>query len=137
MTSVLNLSYEKLRNEGLFEEEDGYYDDLREKVIGRQRTIARFRFFRKVHVRKRLKIRIPGLGRLLIRKARLVKLGWRKVVSRLKESQSHFGDLFAGNYLFMQVSPTPLKAHVRKSLQSYPVADLSSSSARFSLAKVV
>lgn len=134
MTSVLNLSYEKLRNEGLFEEEDGYYDDLRVKVIGRQRSIARFR---KAHLRKRLKIRIPGLGRLLRRKARLVKLGWRKVVSRLKESQSHFGDLFAGNYLFMQVSPTPLKAHVRKSLQNYPVADLSSSSSRFSLSKVV
>ncbi|KAL7100529.1 hypothetical protein ACP275_08G003100 [Erythranthe tilingii] len=55
------------------------------------------------------RLKIPSLKRFLRRKARLVKLGLNKVYKRLKESQSHFGDLFAGNYLFMQVTPTPLK----------------------------
>lgn len=42
------------------------------------------------------------------KKASKVKIGVLKILKRLKESQSHFGDLFAGNYLFMQVNPSSL-----------------------------
>lgn len=49
-------------------------------------------------------IRILRLKRLLLRRR---KGGpWGRVVKRLKESRSHLGDLFAGNYLFLPVSPT-------------------------------
>ncbi|KAI5651174.1 hypothetical protein M9H77_37179 [Catharanthus roseus] len=116
-SAVSNFSYQKLRNEqGWFDDE---FDDLREKVIGKQRSFYRFR---KVHIRRKLKIRIPRFGRILRRKVRLINLAWVKVIKRLKESQSHFGDLFAGNYMFMQVNPTPLKFKpgiVHKSLHAY------------------
>ncbi|KAI4388789.1 hypothetical protein MLD38_001087 [Melastoma candidum] len=61
------------------------------------------------------------LERFLRRRAKFVaavRVSCRKVIKRLKESQSHFGDLFAGNYLFLQVNPTPLKtAAVKKSYE--------------------
>ncbi|XP_052190599.1 uncharacterized protein LOC127800180 [Diospyros lotus] len=100
------FSYQRLRHEG--DGADDYDDggEIRERVIGRRRSWPRTR---KVHVRKRLRLRIPSLKRFLRRKARLVADSWARVLKRLKESQSHFGDLFAGNYLFMQVNPTPLK----------------------------
>ncbi|XP_057767053.1 uncharacterized protein LOC130987526 [Salvia miltiorrhiza] len=107
MASNAKLSYQRLRHEAWFDDDDEYYD-LREKVIGRLRS-SRFKRF---HVKKKLKVKIPNLKRFLRVKARLVKFAWRKVCKRLRESQSHFGDLFAGNYLFMQVTPTPLKYHV-------------------------
>lgn len=56
----------------------------------------------------RPRIWIPSLRRFSRRKARQLSASWIKVWKRLKESRSHMGDLFAGNYLFMQVSPTPL-----------------------------
>jgi hypothetical protein len=43
----------------------------------------------------------------------------------LKEGQAHFGDLFAGNYLFMQVNPTPLK-YFERSYYNNNVLDLNS-----------
>lgn len=55
-----------------------------------------------------------GLGRrlrilpLLRRKAGLARASLRRVVRRFKEGSSQFGDLFAGNYLFVQVTPAPL-----------------------------
>lgn len=55
-------------------------------------------------------MKIPSLKNIMRRKARVVMASIRKVLKRLKESQSHFGDLFAGNYLFLQVTPTPLKS---------------------------
>jgi hypothetical protein len=47
------------------------------------------------------------------------------VLKRLKEGQAHFGDLFAGNYLFMQVNPTPLK-YFERSYYNKNVLDLNS-----------
>ncbi|CAA6659568.1 unnamed protein product [Spirodela intermedia] len=32
----------------------------------------------------------------------------RRVVGRLNEARSHFGELFSGNYVFMQVNPAPV-----------------------------
>ncbi|KAK1359453.1 Plexin-D1 like [Heracleum sosnowskyi] len=100
MASNARISYQRLRNEGGF-------DDYGRAGIGRVSSWTRRP--RRVHVRRRLKIKIPGLKRFLRRKARVVVTSWSKIVKRLKESQSHFGDLFAGNYLFMQVTPTSLK----------------------------
>ncbi|XP_020547118.1 uncharacterized protein LOC110011408 [Sesamum indicum] len=95
-------SYKRLKNEINLLDEDHEDFDIREKVIGR---ISRRRF----QVRRKLRVKIPNLKRLLRRKVKVVKVAWKKMYKRLKESQSHFGDLFAGNYLFMQVTPTPFK----------------------------
>ncbi|KAI8017866.1 hypothetical protein LOK49_LG04G03596 [Camellia lanceoleosa] len=114
MASIAKFSYHRLRHEGGFDDEDDE-DRIRERVIGRAKSWSRFR---KVHTRKRLRIRIPILNRFLKRKARQVMVSWTKVLKRLKESQSHFGDLFAGNYLFLQVTPTPLKC-VDRSLKAH------------------
>lgn len=73
---------------------------------------------RRVPIRRRLRVRLPGLRRLRRRKARLmasVRASWTRVMQRLKEGQEHFGDLFAGNYLFLQVNPTPAKKHITRS----------------------
>ncbi|CAK9180436.1 unnamed protein product [Ilex paraguariensis] len=113
MASTAKLSYQRLRNEGGFDDDD--YDYIADRVIGRARSWARFR---KVPLRRRFRVRIPSLRRFLRRKARVVVAACSKVVKRLKEGQSHFGDLFAGNYLFMQVTPTPLKC-VDKSLKGH------------------
>ncbi|CAI9763168.1 unnamed protein product [Fraxinus pennsylvanica] len=114
MGSYAKPSYQKLRPEVWFNEDGDYHDiDIREKVTRRLRSSR----FRKVHIRRKLRIKIPSLKRFLSRKARLVKIAWGKILRRLRESQSHFGDLFAGNYLFTQVTPTPLKgADTRYSL---------------------
>lgn len=127
MGSISRFSYQRLKEEGCFDDD---FDDQ----IGRLRLSSTFRL-RRVHVRRRLKVKIPSLRRFLRRKARLVKRAWTKVVKRLKESQSHFGDLFAGNYLFLQVTPTPLKNNVNKSLKPHCITDLSSTSL-YSLPKV-
>lgn len=103
------LSYKRLKHESLFDEDDEDFD-IREKVIGRVVRRSRLRFTTRVHIRRKLqRVKIPSLKRFLRRKVRVVKVAWKKVYKRLKESQSHFGDLFAGNYLFMQVTPSPLK----------------------------
>ncbi|CAA3005396.1 Hypothetical predicted protein [Olea europaea subsp. europaea] len=114
MESYEKLTYQKLRSEIWFNEDGHYHDiDIRENMIRRLRSSR----FRKVHIRRKLRIEIPSLKRFLRRKARLVRIAWGKILRRLKESQSHFGDHFAGNYLFLQVTPTPLKgADTRYSL---------------------
>ncbi|KAL3516193.1 hypothetical protein ACH5RR_023095 [Cinchona calisaya] len=129
MGSTSRYSYQKLKEERWFDED---LDDQ----IGKLRLSSTFRL-RRVHIKRRLKVKIPSLRKFLRRKARLVKVAWTKVVKRLKESQSHFGDLFAGNYLFLQVTPTPLKNNnVNKSLKPYCITDLSSSTSMYSLPKV-
>ncbi|KAL8043714.1 hypothetical protein ABFX02_08G003200 [Erythranthe guttata] len=120
-SSSIKVSYERLKKQDDDErlmEEDEEYKGLMEKAMGRLRKSR----LRRLHVNNsrrrsrsgksssiKSRLKIPSLKRFLRRKARLVKLGLNKVYKRLKESQSHFGDLFAGNYLFMQVTPTPLK----------------------------
>lgn len=56
----------------------------------------------------RVRVKIRRLRGFVRKKASRVKIGILKILKRLKESQSHFGDLFAGNYLFMQVNPSSL-----------------------------
>lgn len=44
-----------------------------------------------------------------------LRASWSKALERLKNGQAHMSDLFAGNYLFMQVnSSTPFMGHGRK-----------------------
>lgn len=102
------FSYQRLKHdEGIFDEVGG-----RERggvIIKKFVRTKRWSRLRKVHIKmKRVKVRIPWLLR---RKARVFMVSWAsKVLKRLKESQSHFGELFGGNYVFLQVNPTPLKA---------------------------
>lgn len=108
MASTSRYGYRKLRDVGgWFQEDSSGEINLREKVIGRRKRS--FIRFRRSHFRGRLKLRIPSLRRLLRKKARLLRAAWVKMVKRFKENQGLLGDLFAGNYLFMQVNPTPLK----------------------------
>ncbi|KAM7509860.1 hypothetical protein LguiB_008735 [Lonicera macranthoides] len=99
MASAVKFSYQRLvrQNEA---EDNG--DIARTRIKG-------WSNFRKVHIKKKLKVKIPNLKKLLRRKSRLFVVSLAKVVKRLKDSQSHLGDLFAGNYLFMQVTPSPFK----------------------------
>ncbi|KAI3452496.1 hypothetical protein Pfo_009160 [Paulownia fortunei] len=124
MASSAKLSYQKLKHETWFDE-----DDIGEKASGR----LRYSRFRRLHIRRKLRVKIPSLKRFLRRKARLVKVAWNKVYKRLKESQSHFGDLFAGNYLFMQVTPTPLKYANNGSKSFVKGHDLYGLSSRYSI----
>ncbi|KAL6956986.1 hypothetical protein U1Q18_012511 [Sarracenia purpurea var. burkii] len=104
MASIVKFSYQRLRHEAGFGDEDDD-DQIRERVIGRARKSWTCKT-RKVQTRKKIrliKVRIPSLKKFLRRKAKVVLVAWAKILKRLKEGQSHFGDLFAGNYLFMQV----------------------------------
>ncbi|PIN03436.1 hypothetical protein CDL12_24034 [Handroanthus impetiginosus] len=134
MASTSKLYYQRLQQEIWFDEADEY--DIRQKVIGRPRSSR----FRKFHIKRKLKVRIPNLKRFLRRKARVVKVAWSKIYKRLKESQSHFGDLFAGNYLFLQVTPTPLKytdSYGVKSLVKGHGHDCHGLSSGYSVARIV
>lgn len=107
MSSGVKFPYQRLKQE---DDIDEY--QLREyykKALARSRTWYRFR---KVPIRRRFKLKIPSLRRFIRRKAKLVssiRVSFARVVKRLKESQSHLGDLFAGNYLFLQVTPTSFR----------------------------
>ena len=129
-SSAPRFSYQRLKQEG------GDFDDLDddfqlreyyEKALARSRTWYRFR---RVPIRKRFKLKIPSLRRIIRRKAKLVsaiRVSFSNIVKRLKESQSHLGDLFAGNYLFLQVTPSSLKcldnhhkAYYRHGINGFP-----------------
>ncbi|XVF16307.1 hypothetical protein REPUB_Repub10bG0020000 [Reevesia pubescens] len=102
MASAAKFSYQRLRHES--NELDA--DEIAERLIGRSRTWNRLK---RVPVRRRFRVKVPSLKRLLRRKVKLVRLSFAKLIKRLKESQAHFGDLFAGNYMFIQVNPTTMK----------------------------
>ncbi|GAB4848054.1 hypothetical protein Ancab_002715 [Ancistrocladus abbreviatus] len=120
MALASKFSYQRLKHEVIVDEDDPLrLHQEREKETVFSRSSSRRSYSRswsstrprRIHLKRRLKIRIPGLRRFFNRKARLIRASWAKVVNRLKESQSHFGDLFSGNYLFMQINPTSLKNH--------------------------
>jgi len=94
------FSYQRLRQEVIFEDE---------RVILGSRP-SRFSWLGRLRRRRRrFKVKIAGLRRFFrIRRAKVSRISWSKIVKRLKESKSHWGDLFAGNYLFMQVAPASL-----------------------------
>ncbi|XP_027347806.1 uncharacterized protein LOC113859190 [Abrus precatorius] len=102
MVPLSKLRYQKLRHEfGSDEERDR---------VSKPRSWLRFRRF---HIRRRFKLKIPSLRRLWRKRARLVssmRISCAKVMKRFKDGQVHFGDLFAGNYLFLQVNPASLKS---------------------------
>ncbi|CAL4972216.1 unnamed protein product [Urochloa decumbens] len=62
-------------------------------------------------VRPRRRLRISGLASALRRRAAAVggrvRAAAAKVARRLREGRPYIGDLFAGNYMFMQVAPSP------------------------------
>ncbi|KAK9698950.1 hypothetical protein RND81_08G142900 [Saponaria officinalis] len=104
------FSYQKLNQQVIFQDHEQY--DHRKHpnfdVIRSSFSLRRTRFTR---IRpRRFRLRIAGFRKLFrMKRVKVGRLSWAKFVKRIKESQSHFGDLFSGNYLFMQVSPTSLK----------------------------
>ncbi|XP_060959004.1 uncharacterized protein LOC133030342 [Cannabis sativa] len=118
--SSAKFSYQRLKNEGQggddYDSEDYQIQQIvnnseyQIKGLGRPRSW--YRRSKRVPIRRKFKLKIPSLRRLLRRKSKLVssvRVSISNVVKRLKESQSHLSDLFAGNYMFLQVSPTSLK----------------------------
>uniref|UniRef100_A0A2P2IKR6 Uncharacterized protein n=1 Tax=Rhizophora mucronata TaxID=61149 RepID=A0A2P2IKR6_RHIMU len=102
MASAPRYSYQRLKHEGLF---DDYEEN--QTFVARPRNWIKFR---RMHVRRRsLRLKVPSLSRFLRRKFRVVRVSCTKVLKRLKEGKAHFGDIFGGNYLFIQINPTPLK----------------------------
>ncbi|XP_016902323.1 uncharacterized protein LOC107991631 [Cucumis melo] len=62
--------------------------------------------------RRLKKLRIPSLRKLMRRKWRLVNAmrgSIAKVLKRFRDGEAYLGDLFAGNYLFLQVNPSSMK----------------------------
>ncbi|KAF6145369.1 hypothetical protein GIB67_004468 [Kingdonia uniflora] len=128
MLPSAKLSYQRLRNEVEFEGEH------EQRLVGRTRSWSRITT--RVTSKRRPKVRIPGLRKFLRRKAKLfsfVKVSMGKVLQRLKESRSHMGEIFAGNYLFVQVSPSLKCPGHNKKYISYGLHDLNS---RYSVGRV-
>ncbi|KAI3699851.1 hypothetical protein L2E82_44442 [Cichorium intybus] len=134
MAPATRFSYQRLRNNGGGDEND-YLEELKRTITHMKARIQWSSRLKRVHMRKRPKMKIPSLKKFMRRRARVVMLSMAKVVKRLKDSQSHFGDLFAGNYLFMQVNPSSLKSSspyaIRGSIKGIE-DDLSRSSPRVS-----
>ncbi|CAG7911265.1 unnamed protein product, partial [Brassica rapa] len=98
---ITNLPYKRLSLE------DDVFDETTRRSSSypyRLKRVLSLRGRRRIRVRVKIR-RFRGFVR---KKASKVKIGVLKILKRLKESQSHFGDLFAGNYLFMQVNPSSL-----------------------------
>ncbi|BAT85057.1 hypothetical protein VIGAN_04255000 [Vigna angularis var. angularis] len=101
MVPLSKLRYQKLRHEK-------GSDDERDRVSEK----PRFRF-KRVPIRRRFRLKISSFRKLWRKRGRLVssvRVSYAKVLKRFKDGQVHFGDLFAGNYLFMHVNPTSLKS---------------------------
>ncbi|KAJ8768120.1 hypothetical protein K2173_021060 [Erythroxylum novogranatense] len=101
MASAIKFRYQRLKDEGMRDEYEG-----NERLIVRSRNWFKFR---RVHSRRRFRLKVPSLKRFLKRKVRLVRVSCAAVLKRLKEGKGHIGDLFTGNYMFLQVNPTSFK----------------------------
>lgn len=125
-------AYQRLKHHD-GDEEDGslgedYYDFEKERVMvmkpmgSRSSSIGWYRIRSKLvpsvsfrRRRLRLRRRVVSLRRLLLLRRKLklfcdyFRISFAKVVKRFKEGQSNFGDLFAGNYMFLQINPSSLK----------------------------
>ncbi|KAF5740429.1 hypothetical protein HS088_TW11G00498 [Tripterygium wilfordii] len=115
------LGYQRLRkDQGGFDDDDEKIRGSRINIVRTSRSFCRFRSLGRVKNKRRrfMRINIPSLRRFLTKKVRVVSVSCGKVVKRLKESQAHFGDLFAGNYMFVQVNPSSLK----KCIQNYELS---------------
>jgi hypothetical protein len=78
-------------------------------------------------VRPRPRLRVSGLARALRRGAAAagarVRASVAKVARRLREGRPYIGDLFAGNYMFLQVAPSPTMVDVDKQGRFAPFAE--------------
>ncbi|KAF7806011.1 Cytochrome P450 [Senna tora] len=98
-------SYQRLRNEEEFEPEI-----LEFRQVKKAKAWLKFKA---LAGRRRPKVRIQGLRRFLrkrsrfLRRLRIRSFPWRKAFLKLKNGQSHWNDLFGGNFLFMHCNPTP------------------------------
>ncbi|XP_021765467.1 uncharacterized protein LOC110729989 [Chenopodium quinoa] len=129
------FSYQKLKQEVIFEEDLHHQNkskkDKISEIIRRSSTSIRSRssWINKLKLRRKFRVKLGRCFRRFFRirrnkKLKVARLAWaNKVYKRLKEGQSHFGDLFAGNYLFMQVTPGSFvknnKTHCVSSHQFY------------------
>ncbi|EOY22290.1 hypothetical protein QUC31_007658 [Theobroma cacao] len=107
MASMPKFSYHRLKNEGWFDEVE------EEQAILFKKTRKWSRGLRRFGIRKRPKLRIPGLRRFVRKRSRFlskVKLSWGKALKRLKNGQAHMNDLFGGNFLVLQVNHTPFRS---------------------------
>jgi len=103
------LPYQILRHD-----DEPLSDDERDqRVIRRPKNWGRLRG---VPLRRRFKVKVGSWRRVWMMKK--VMLMCAKVKKRFKEGQGHFGELFAGNYLFTQINPTSLKYLEKKLAQA-------------------
>ncbi|XP_012071714.2 uncharacterized protein LOC105633686 [Jatropha curcas] len=100
---IVSLPYQRLKNEDLIGD---HYEEKEGSIVRKSRN---FQKFKTVRLRKRFRVKVPSLRRFWRKKVKLVYSAYAKVLKRFKGSQAHFGDLFAGNYLFLQVNPSSLK----------------------------
>lgn len=91
----------------------------------RKRSRRWFRIRKASSIGRRLKkLRIPSLRKLLRRKSRLVNAmrgSISKVLKRFRDGEAYLGDLFAGNYLFLQVNPNSIKCFNKKNHHRFPL----------------
>ncbi|CAL9753090.1 unnamed protein product [Musa acuminata subsp. burmannicoides] len=117
-SSYYNSSYQKLKKHSPESEEYAAEAEFKGVVVLKGRS-GWFRLKRNGRWR-RPRVRVAGLRRFFRRKARVVGDSVRaliaKVLKRLMEGRPNLGELFAGNYMFMQVSPSPTISYVEKSL---------------------
>ena len=105
--SAIKLPYQILRHEPCSDDERDQRVILRPKKWCRPRGVP---------LRRRFRVKVPSWRRVwMIKKVMLV---CAKVKRRFKEGQGHFGDLFAGNYVFTQINPTSLKYLEKKLTQA-------------------
>ncbi|KAF8005889.1 hypothetical protein BT93_K0234 [Corymbia citriodora subsp. variegata] len=103
MASMAVVSYQRLRDEGPSDEED-------EEEVKEFRRTVRWPKFRRFTWKPRPKVQIPRQTRFLRKKMRLlsrVRLSWRRTWERLKKNRAHMNDLFAANYMFMNLGLAP------------------------------
>ncbi|XP_044500946.1 uncharacterized protein LOC123222317 [Mangifera indica] len=118
----------------------GFGYDERARIVKNVKPRSWYRpSFRGVQIRRRrFRVKVPRLRRLILRKKFRVVSAFRvscaKLMRRLKESQNHFGDFFAGNYLFLQINPASMK-RIQESWQANQVK-LQGMPSGFSLSRV-
>ncbi|KAH0471012.1 hypothetical protein IEQ34_000735 [Dendrobium chrysotoxum] len=111
------FSYQKLKHV-----EEREYEELvlaRKKIFGNGHHGRRWG--RSRWSWRRPRVRVAGLLRRVVRgKAAAVRAAMRaslkKVMIRLKEGKPYVGELFAGNYMFMQVNPSVAVSYLDKTL---------------------
>ncbi|KAG7016219.1 hypothetical protein SDJN02_21324, partial [Cucurbita argyrosperma subsp. argyrosperma] len=119
IASAAKFRYRRLRHS------DESESAIARSRLGEQRRFGGFRMRRASIGRRLKKLRIPSL-RKLFRKSRLVNAmggSISKVLKRFRDGEAYLGDLFAGNYLFLQINPSSIKClanHHQYPLQNFP-----------------